>query len=130
MRIYLDHNAGAPLRHEAGEALRQWISLGGCGNPSSIHHAGQAARRELERAREQIAGLIEAPPRTVVFTSGGTESNNLAILGALETRRPRRRILSSTVEHSSILGPLHKLEQQGFEIVQIACDGNGIVDAA
>lgn len=130
MRIYLDHNAGGPLRPEAGKALQRWIARGGDGNPSSIHHAGQAARRELERAREQVAALIEAPPRTVTFTSGGTESNNLAIFGALEARLPRRRIVSSAIEHSSILVPLRKLARQGFEIVQIACDEDGAVDAA
>jgi cysteine desulfurase len=98
------------------------------GNPASIHRAGQRARRELERARAAVAALIEAPPRALVFTSGGTEANNLAVIGAARAAS-RRRIITSTIEHSSLLAPVAELEQRGFEIIRVAPDGDGVIDA-
>jgi cysteine sulfinate desulfinase/cysteine desulfurase-like protein len=114
MRIYLDHNAGAPLRPEVRAAI---VRFGDAqeANPASIHRGGQRARRALERARVQVASLIRASAREVVFTSGGTESNNLAIRGVADVRPARRRIVSSAVEHSSILAPLEYLEGRGLE---------------
>ncbi len=131
MRIYLDHNAGAPLRPAAREAMARFISGGGQGNPASVHFSGQHARRLMEQARTQIASLIGAPSRSIVFTSGGTESNNLAIFGAAQGVA-RRRIVTSTIEHSSIIAPIVELERRGFEVARIAVDRNGriLLDAA
>jgi cysteine desulfurase len=102
----------------------------GHGNPASVHQAGQHARGMLEGARERVASLIGAPARNVVFTSGGTEANNLAIMGVVESSaRARRKIVSSAVEHSSVLAPLAHLEAQGFNVVRIAPGPDGRVAA-
>ena len=93
---YLDWNATAPLRPEAAAAMT--AALARCGNPSSVHRWGRAARQQLERARESVATLIGAAPEGVIFTSGGTEANHLALLGS-----GRERVLVSAVEHGSVL---------------------------
>jgi cysteine desulfurase len=129
MPIYLDHNAGAPLRAEAIAAISRLLIEGG-GNPSSVHRAGQRSRKMLEAARTQVAAVIGANPRQVVFTSGGTESNNLAIFGAITASPRRRKIVSSEIEHSSILTPLAELERRGFEVMRIAPDSDGRIDPA
>lgn len=129
MPIYLDNNAGAPLRAEAVAAISRLLTEAG-GNPSSVHRAGQRARRMLEAARAQVATAVGANPRQMVFTSGGTESNNIAIFGAITAASRRRRIVSSEIEHSSILAPLSELERRGFEIVRVAPDADGRIDAA
>lgn len=113
---YLDWNATAPPRSEAVAAVN--AALAGCGNPSSVHRWGRAARRILEGARERVAALVETAPEGVVFTSGGTEANHLALLGS-----GRRRILVSGVEHSSVLQVVPTAER-------IPVDGSGIVDLA
>ena len=127
MPIYLDHNAGAPLRPEAAEAIFGFIAER-AGNPSSVHRAGQRARRMLELARSQVAAIVGADAGQIVFTSGGTESNNLAIFGAVTAATRRRRIVSSEIEHSSILSPLLELERRGFEVVRVAPDSDGRID--
>jgi cysteine desulfurase len=129
MPIYLDNNAGAPLRAEAVAAISRLLAAG-AGNPSSVHRAGQRSRRMLEAARAQVAAIVGAPARQIVFTSGGTESNNLAIFGALTAASRRRKIISSEIEHSSILAPLAELERRGFEVVRVAPDPDGRVDTA
>ncbi|MGO9059495.1 MAG: cysteine desulfurase family protein [Candidatus Binataceae bacterium] len=129
MAIYLDHNAGAPLRTEVRDAISALFDSA-AGNPSSVHHAGQTARRYLEHARAQVAALIGATPAQTLFTSGGTEANNLSILGAVRSRPGRRRIVSSAIEHSSILAPLARLEAEGFEVSKIAPDREGRLDPA
>ncbi len=111
---YLDWNATAPLRPEAGAAVV--AALGRVGNASSVHRWGRTARQSVERAREAVAALIGAAPEGVIFVSGGTEANHLALLGS-----GRERILVSAVEHSSVLDCLPRAEK-------IAVDGNGIVD--
>jgi cysteine desulfurase len=126
MRIYFDHNAGSPLRPEARDAIER-LMRDEVGNPSSVHRAGQGARRVLERAREQVAGAIGAEPRQIVFTSGGTESNNAAIAGALNALSARHRIITSSIEHSSILAPLAELERKGREVVRVSPDSDGRV---
>jgi cysteine desulfurase len=129
MPIYLDHNAGAPLRAEAAVAISRLLADGG-GNPSSVHRAGQRSRRMLEAARAQVAALVGAQPRQIVFTSGGTESNNLAIFGGITAASRRRKIISSEIEHSSILAPLAELERRGFDVVRVAPDSDGRIDPA
>lgn len=127
MPIYLDHNAGAPVRVEAAAAVSRLLADMG-GNPSSVHRSGQRSRRVLEAARAQVASIVGAEPRQIVFTSGGTESNNLAIFGAIATASRRRKIISSQIEHSSILAPIAELERRGFDIVRVAPDSDGRVD--
>src|SRR6266851_270199 len=113
---YLDWNATAPLRPEAAAAIA--AALDRCGNPSSVHRWGRAARQMVERAREAVAALIGADPQGVVFVSGGTEANHLALLGS-----GRERVLVSAVEHNSVLQAVPSAER-------IAVDANGIVDLA
>jgi cysteine desulfurase len=127
MPIYLDHNAGAPVRVEAAAAVSRLLADMG-GNPSSVHRSGQRSRRMLEVARAQVASIVGAEPRQIVLTSGGTESNNLAIFGAIATASRRRKIISSQIEHSSILAPIAELERRGFDIVRVAPDSDGRVD--
>src|SRR4051794_3849847 len=95
-RVYLDFNASAPLRPEARSAVAEALEL--CGNPSSVHAEGRGARRIVETAREQVAALVGAEPRNVVFTSGGTEANMLALSSAMGDR-----LLISGIEHPSVL---------------------------
>jgi cysteine desulfurase len=113
---YLDWNATAPLRPEAAAAIAE--ALGHCGNPSSVHRWGRAARQTVEQAREAVATLVGADPHGVVFVSGGTEANHLALLGS-----GRERVLVSAVEHNSVLQAVPAAER-------IAVDANGIVDLA
>ncbi len=125
MRIYLDHNAGAPLRPEVCAAIARFSAADEVSNPAAVHRSGQRARRGLEQARAQVAQLVGAAAREVIFTSGGTESNNLAIRGAADAHPARHKIVTSAIEHSSILTPLEYLAGHGFEVVRIApdCDG-------
>jgi cysteine desulfurase len=127
MPIYLDHNAGAPLRAEAVAAISSLLHEG-VSNPSSVHRAGQRSRKLLETARAQVAAVVGTNPRQIVFTSGGTESNNLAIFGAITASSRRRKIVSSEIEHSSILAPLAELERRGFNVMRIAPDSDGRID--
>jgi len=129
MRIFLDHNAGSTLRPEAIAAIDRVVARGH-GNPSSVHRAGQSARRDLELARRQVAGLIGAAASEIIFTSGGTESNNFAIEGVLRASGPRRKMITSSIEHSSVLAPLLSLESRGFEIVRINPDPDGRISSA
>src|SRR5262245_49809995 len=96
-RIYLDWNASAPLRPEARAA-----ALEATGNPSSVHVEGRAARRLIEQARDKVAALVGADPRNVVFTSGGTEANMLALAPAVDATA-RDKLLVSAIEHPSVL---------------------------
>lgn len=124
MRIFLDHNSGSTVRPEAIAAINRVIARGH-GNPSSVHRSGQYARQALETARVQVAKMIGADPREIIFTSGGTESNNLAIEGVVRAAGSRRKIVTSAIEHSSILAPLMNLESRGFEVVRIRPDRDG-----
>src|SRR5215472_1407404 len=102
-RVYLDWNATAPLRAEARAAMI--AALEQVGNPSSVHHEGRAARRVIEEARERVAASVGAEPRNVVFTSGGTEANMMALSPALETPEHKSgfdRLLTSAIEHVSV----------------------------
>jgi cysteine desulfurase len=110
--IYLDHNASSPLRPEAFEAMRPWLARP-VGNPSSAHAAGRRARRALEDARELIAQHLGAFADEVVFTSGATEANNLAIFGLAGI--PPGRIISSRIEHPCVIAPLEHLAARGFQ---------------
>src|SRR5262245_20562616 len=104
-RVYLDWNATTPLRPEARAAMAAAFDL--CGNPSSVHAEGRRARRLVEDARAAVAGAVGALPRNVVFTSGGTEANALALTPGLRSAsgQPVERLLISAIEHVSVLAP-------------------------
>src|SRR6476469_3540204 len=111
MTVYLDHAATTPMLPEAAAAMTEQLSR--VGNASSLHASGRDARRVVEESRERIARALSCRPGEVVFTSGGTEADNLALKGLFWARRaqdPRRtRILSTAVEHHAVLDPLHWL---------------------
>lgn len=129
MPIYLDHNAGSPIRPEVRDAIAAMLGSAAC-NPSSVHRSGQAARQLLERARSKVAALIGAAPAQIVFTSGGTEANNHAILSGMRSRRGLAKVVSSAIEHSSILAPLARLEAESCEVLRAVPDREGRLDPA
>jgi cysteine desulfurase len=128
--VYLDHAATTPMLPEAAAAMTEQLTR--LGNPSSLHASGRAARRVVEESRETIARAINARPGEVVFTSGGTEADNLAVKGLYWARReadPRRiRILSTSVEHHAVLDSLHWLEEQGAEVELLPVNRCGRLD--
>jgi len=127
--IYLDHNATTPLRPEVLEAMLPYLKAH-YGNPSSVHWAGRQAKYGLEEARERVATLINARPAEVLFTSGGTESNNLALRGVLwEARGKGMHLITTAIEHSSILGPLRILAGEGFTATILPVDNEGRISA-
>ena len=127
-KIYLDHNATTPVSQEVLDAVLPLFKEG-FGNPSSVHSEGRAARVRLDESREQVAGLIGAKPSEMVFTSGGSESNNFAILGtAFALGNKKRHIVTCEVEHAAILNPLKQLEGMGFHIERLPVDSVGRVD--
>jgi cysteine desulfurase len=130
MAIYLDHAATSPLRPEVLEAMLPYLTEHH-GNPSSIHASGRRARQGLDEARERIAAALGAKPREIVFTSGGTESDNLALKGVAWGASARgRHIVTSAVEHKAVLNAADVLERQGFEITRVDVDRHGRVDPA
>lgn len=123
--IYLDANATSPPRPEAFEAMRPWLTER-AGNPASAHAAGRQARRALEDAREQVAALLGAFPDEVIFTSGATEANNLAIFGLCGD--PPGHLLASRIEHPCVIEPLQHLARRGFEVEWLPVTGEGIIE--
>ena len=127
--IYLDHAATTPLATEALQAMLPWLQEG-YGNPASEHTYGLRARVAVERARSQVAALIGAMPEEIVWTSGATESNNLAIKGALEFRGARNaHIVTSRIEHKSVLDACRHLETQGSRVTYLKPDTSGRITA-
>ncbi|MDH5494016.1 MAG: aminotransferase class V-fold PLP-dependent enzyme, partial [Myxococcales bacterium] len=124
--IYLDHNATTPLLPEAVEAMLPFLREH-FGNPASAHPAGRRARAGVERARAQVAGLLGCTPAEIVFTSGGTEANNLAIRGVAEARPERRSIVTSILEHPAAAEPCAWLEAQGWRLTRVGADAEGRV---
>ncbi len=128
MSIYLDHAATTPLRREVLDAMLPYLTES-FGNPSSAHAFGRAARAGLDEAHERVAASLGAEAREVVFTSGGTEANNLALKGAAWAGKARgHRIVSSSVEHHAVGHTLRYLEKFGFEVVELPVDRYGRVD--
>ncbi|MFQ5463169.1 MAG: cysteine desulfurase family protein [Phycisphaerae bacterium] len=127
--IYVDNNATTQPLPEVVEAVHASLG-GGFANPSSAHQAGQAVRYTVECARQEIACLISADPREIIFTSGGTESINLALRGALNSAPEKRHIVTTTVEHSSCVDVCDALEEAGYCVERVGVDRNGLMDPA
>jgi cysteine desulfurase len=124
--IYLDHAATTPMRPEILEAMLPYFSER-FGNPSSLHSYGQDARMAIERAREHVARAIGATPQEIIFTSGGTESDNLAIRGVLRGKSGKDHIITSAIEHPAVLETCKFVEKLGHEVTYIPVDRDGRV---
>lgn len=126
--IYLDHNATTPILPEVLQAMMPYLTTE-WGNPSSSYGFGSKLKGVIEKARRQVAELIGASPREVVFTSCATESNNTAIRAALAASPDKRHIVTSAVEHSSVLTCCKALETQGYQVTYLPVDSEGLLDA-
>jgi cysteine desulfurase len=131
MAIYLDHHATTPVAPEVLAVMLPYFTEK-FGNPSSRQHRfGQEAARAVTEARAQVAALVGAQPGDIVFTSGATESDNLAIRGAARSRASRgRHVVTTTIEHPAVLEPCRTLEREGFEVTRVDVDASGVVDPA
>ena len=128
MAIYFDNNASTPVDPEVIEEMLPYLEHG-FGNPSSIHRVGQHARRGLDVARERVAALIGARRREVIFTSGGTESDNHAVLGTFAEARERgNHLITSAIEHQAVLGACRALEKLGARVSHVGVDREGLLD--
>lgn len=123
-RVYLDNNATTPVLPEVFEAMRPWFGEH-FGNASSIHHHGQETRAAVENARESIAKLLGCNASEIVFTSGGTESDNLAIAGLVG---PGDHVITSSIEHHAVLHAAKHLEELGCDVTVLPVDGQGLID--
>ncbi|MCA2654734.1 cysteine desulfurase family protein [Microcystis sp. M061S2] len=127
MQIYLDYSATTPTHPQVIERVAT-ILRHHWGNPSSLHTWGQDTATVIEMAREEVAGLINANPDQIIFTSGGTEADNLAIIGVAQQYNRPRHIIISSVEHSAIAEPCKQLEQQGWQITRLPVNRQGRVN--
>jgi cysteine desulfurase len=127
MGVYLDHNATTPLRGEVRELLAE-LGAQQLGNPSSLHASGRRARQCIDDARERAAAALGVHEDTLVFTSGGTEANNLALLGTLRAAQGPGTLVTTAIEHSSVLAPAEVLEREGHRVVRIGVDRSGQPD--
>src|SRR5271167_987321 len=123
-RVYLDNNATSPLLPEIFAAMQPYF-VEKFGNASSIHQQGQQARAAVEQAREHVADLVNCRPAEIVFTSGGTEGDNLALFGLV---KPGDHVITSAVEHHAVLNACKRLEQIGCEVTYLPVDGCALVD--
>ena len=128
MRIYLDHNATTPLDPRVADRMA-WAMREVWGNASSVHHFGQQAKAALDEARGQVASLLAAEPSEIVFTAGGTESDNLAIRGAAEAMEPsgRKHLVTSAIEHEAVLNTMKSLARRGWRVTLVPVEPSGIV---
>jgi cysteine desulfurase len=126
-RIYLDHNATTPPDPRVAQAMQKALSQT-WGNPSSMHWFGQQADNLLEQARENVARLLNAPTEEIFFTSGGTEADNLAVIGSALAQKDRRRVVTSAIEHPAVRAACKRLSAHGFEIHETPVNENGIID--
>jgi cysteine desulfurase len=127
-RIYMDHAATTPIHPEVTEAMLPFLEER-FGNPSSIYGEGREARKALEAARSEVAEALGAEPMEICFTSGGTEADNLAVVGTARANRERGdHIITNVIEHHAVLEPCHFLEKEGFGVTYLPVDGDGLVD--
>ena len=128
LRAYFDYNATTPIAPEVRQAVVSCLDET-YGNASSIHHFGQAAKQRLEMARRQLAALINAKPTEIVFTGGGTEADNMAILGVVRAAAgPRKHVITTAIEHPAVLAPCGQLEREGVAISRLPVGSSGVVD--
>ncbi|HLM56921.1 MAG TPA: cysteine desulfurase family protein, partial [Pyrinomonadaceae bacterium] len=126
-RVYLDHSATTPVDPRVVEALMPYLT-GSFGNPSSVHFYGQEARAAVDHARREVSALVGARPNELVFLSGGTEANNLAIRGVAEQNAQHgRHIITTSIEHSSVRGICDSLEARGWEVTRLPAYEEGVV---
>lgn len=126
-KVYLDHSATTPVRREVAKIVSEYM-LDRFGNPSSIHSYGQEAKTALEKARSQVADLINADAAEIIFTSGGTEADNLAIMGVAQANATKgNHIITSAIEHHAVLDTCKELEKEGFEVTFLPVDEDGLV---
>lgn len=129
-RIYMDHSATTPVASEVLKAMLPYFS-DGFGNASSLHSFGQEAKKALEDSREEVAKLLGASPEEIIFTSGGTESDNLALKGIARANKEKgKHIITSCIEHPAILETCGKLEKEGFDVTYLPVTGEGLIDLA
>jgi cysteine desulfurase len=128
MRVYLDHNATTPMDPAVVDRMAQAMR-DTWGNASSIHHFGQQAKAALDLARAEVAGLIGAEASEVVFTAGGTESDNIAIRGAAEALEPagRKHLVTTAIEHEAVLNTMKALQRRGWRLTVVPVDATGVV---
>ena len=129
--IYLDYNATTPLAPAALEAMLPFLDSG-YGNPSSIHQAGREARAAIDLARDGLAALLHAKPREIVFTGGGTEADNLAVIGLARAQAARgKHVITSATEHHAVLHACDLLEKrEGFRVTRLPVDAEGQIALA
>jgi cysteine desulfurase len=127
--LYFDHNSTTPVDPDVAATVAQALKET-FGNPSSTHRAGQKARQELEKARRTVAQFLGAGAAEIVFTSGGTEANNLAIFGVVRAAGGQRHVITTTVEHPAVLEPCRQLEREGVSVSYAPVNGNGVVSVA
>ena len=125
-RVYLDHNASTPVHPDVLAAMLPYFSER-FGNASSIHGFGREARDGIDVAREKIAGFLGVTPEEIVFTSGGTESDNLAVKGVAGAK-PGGHIVTTVVEHHALLRTCQALEKSGHPVTYLPVDGDGLID--
>jgi cysteine desulfurase len=126
-RVYLDHSATTPVDPRVVEAMLPYLTEK-FGNPSSVHFYGQEARAAVDRARREVADLVGARPNEVVFVSGGTEANNLAVRGHCEQAADHgRHVITTSIEHSSVRGICESLERRDWEVTRLPVYGEGVV---
>jgi cysteine desulfurase len=130
--VYLDCNATTPVAEEVLAVMEHYLRVDFGNAGSRTHDYGATAKRAVEKARSQVGAVVEAERDEVIFTSGATESNNLAILGLAEygLRSNRRHVISSRIEHKAVLEPLKEMQRRGFEVTLVPPDEDGIVSAA
>jgi cysteine desulfurase len=127
-RFYFDHNATTPVSAAVLEVLVPAL-LEVYGNASSIHQDGQLAKQKLEMARRQAAGLLHCDPKEIVFLSGGTEGDNLAILGTVRSHSTaKKHVITTAIEHPAVLNPCRELEREGVEVTYVGVGSDGVVD--
>lgn len=132
-KIYLDYNATTPVRPEVAKAMIPYLSMESdlYGNPSSIHRLGQEARKAVENAREKTAQFLGAEPDEIIFTSCGSESDNLAIQGvayAAQEKKKGNHIVTSTIEHDTVVQCLNDLQKRGWDVTDVPVDSYGLLD--
>jgi len=125
-QIYLDHAAATPVDSKVRYAMQKYL-LNTFANASSLHSLGLSSRNAVEAARKTIADILFAQPDTIIFTSGATESNNMAIFGLLKNTKEEKHIITTRFEHDSVLGPIAHLKKQGHEVTYLDLDENGFV---